>query len=114
MNLPSTKLTVLFAAVLASGCARKHWTCDACVKGDKAHCAGSVDAPSPNYTEAEARCSASEQVCNVLLSDHALFQKLCLGERTSKMMGCRQDFVDQFEFQCAESTTVGVPIKAGP
>jgi hypothetical protein len=107
-------LVLLLAFVFATGCTSKRWTCEACVKGDKAHCARSVDAPSPNYTEEQARCSASEQVCSSLVSDDALYQKQCKGERTSKMLGCSQDFVDRFEFQCTESTTVGLPIKAGP
>jgi hypothetical protein len=110
----SRRLFALLWLVCVTGCTSKRWTCEACVKGDKSHCARSVDHPSPNYAEVEARCSASEQVCLSVLDDKALFQKLCTGERTSRMMGCRQDFVDQFEHQCSESTSVGLPIKAGP
>jgi hypothetical protein len=107
------QLFVLLAAVFVAGCTSKRWTCEACVKGDRSHCARSVDQPSPNRSEVEARCSASEQVCLSVVDDKVLFPKLCSGERTSRMMGCRQDFVEQFEHQCSESTSVGLPIRAG-
>lgn len=108
-------LLALLLLVGGSGCARKRWTCNACVRGNKTQCASSSVVTSfSDRTEQDARCSASEQVCYMLLDDPAVPQQFCRGEKTSRMLGCSPEFIAHFEFQCTESTSLDLPIKAGP
>lgn len=99
----------LVVAVLSTACTKKEWKCTACVSGSTAECADSSRYVQ-NRTEAEAQCSAGEELCSSLISNGATFDRICRGKSTTRMLGCSEAFLGQLTFQCAADTQLNAPL----